>query len=125
MNPFVGSGLHRLTRRGLKHDRDAARAEVLRLEGVIRDLDTTVAEKDEQISQLQADAVDVSVERKLRASAEEWASELHAEVCKLRAREANEHAVTVPPMQPIDPDETKPNGIDVSSLRADLNPAVA
>ncbi|MFD9192939.1 hypothetical protein ACFWCA_32595 [Streptomyces phaeochromogenes] len=128
MGLLKATGLHRYTRKHLVHDRDAARAEVLRLEGVIRGLDTTVSERDERISQLEADAVDVSVERKLRTGAEEWASELHTELCQLRAREANANAITLPRAhRDIDADETatEPGGIDVRSLRDALNPAVA
>ena len=125
-NPFAGTGLRRYTRKHLVHDRDAARAEVLRLEDVIRGLDATVIEQGEQIAQLQADAVDVSVERKLRKGAEKWANELFIEVSELRARDANEHAITLPPMhRPVDDDETAthPGGIDVLALRDALNVA--
>lgn len=128
-NPFApGTGLRRYTRAHLRHDRDAARREVLRLEGVIRGLDTTITEQQERIAQLEADAVDVSVERQLRQAAEEQAGDLERELTSLRARAANEHAVTVPPMErPVDPDEqpTEPRGIDVRTLRAALNPSAA
>lgn len=129
LNPFApGTGLRRYTRAHLKHDRDAARAEVLRLEGVIRERDTAVHQRDERIAQLEADAVDVSVERKLRAAAEERAEDLEQQLLALQARTANENAVTVPPMvRPVDPDEqpTEPRGIDVRTLREALDPSAA
>ncbi|MGA5330986.1 hypothetical protein ACPCJT_20375 [Streptomyces griseoincarnatus] len=123
-----GTGLRRYTRTHLKHDRDAARAEVLRLEGVIRGLDATVIEQGERIAQLEADAVDVSVERKLREAAEERADNLEQQILALKARTANETAVTVPPWQrPVDPDEqpTEPHGIDVRTLREALDTSAA
>lgn len=129
VNPFAaGTGLRRYTRLHLRHDRDAARAEVLRLEGVIRGLDTTVIEQGERIAQLEADAVDVSVERQLRKTAEEKTEGLQQQLTALQARVANEHAVTVPPMhRPADPDEqpTEPRGTDVRTLREALNPEAA
>ncbi|TQL21936.1 hypothetical protein [Streptomyces sp. SLBN-134] len=129
LNVFApGSGLHRYTRIHLRHDRDAARAEVLRLEGVIRGLDTTVIEQGERIAQLEANTVDVSVERQLRLLAEEKAEGLQRQLLELKARVANEHAVTVPPaVRPVDPDEqpTEPCGINVRTLRDALNPSAA
>ncbi|MER6821624.1 hypothetical protein ABT316_19200 [Streptomyces cellulosae] len=128
-NPFApGTGLRRYTRAHLKHDRDAARAEVLRLEGVIRECDTAVHQRDERIAQLEADAVDLSVERKLRLEAEERAEELQQKLLALQARTANENAVTVPPMvRPVDPDEqpTEPHGVDVRTLREALDTSAA
>ena len=125
LNVFApGSGLHRYTRIHLRHDRDAARAEVLRLKGVIRGLDTTVIEQGERIAQLEANTVDVSVERQLRLLAEEKAEVLQRQLNEVQARLANENAVTVPPMvRPVDPDEqaTEPCGINVRTLRDALN----
>jgi hypothetical protein len=43
-NPLAGTGLRRYTRKHLVHDRDAARAEVLRLEGELRKADARVHE---------------------------------------------------------------------------------
>ncbi|MGW1796910.1 hypothetical protein ACWCQN_13085 [Streptomyces sp. NPDC001984] len=104
-NPFAaGTGLRRYTRRHLVHDRDAARAEVLRLERAVRGLDTTVAERDTRIEQLEKD-----LERKARA---------------LRAHQANALKVTVRPwVRPVDPDDqpTEPAGIAVRTLRDALN----
>ncbi|MER7738855.1 hypothetical protein ABTX34_11110 [Streptomyces sp. NPDC096538] len=123
-----GTGLRRYTRTHLKHDRDAARAEVLRLEGVIRERDTTVHQRDEHIAQLKADAVDVSVERQRREAAEERAEELQRQLLALQARTANDNAVTVPPMvRPVDADEqpTEPRGFDVRTLREALDPSAA
>jgi hypothetical protein len=129
VNPFVaGTGLRRYTRLHLRHDRDAARAEVLRLEGVIRGLDTTVIEQGERIAELEANSVDVSVERQLRLLAEDKAEDLQRQLTALQARVANEHAVTVPPLvRPVDDDEqpTEPDGICVRTLRDALNPSAA
>lgn len=128
-NPFApGTGLRRYTRKHLRHDRDAARAEVLRLEGVINGLDWLVFERGERIDQLEADAVDVSVERQLRRLAEEKADDYERRYFALKARVDNEHAITVPPASP-DPDpapddeHTAPNGIGVRTLREALNTA--
>jgi len=128
VNPFVaGTGLRRYTRLHLRHDRDAARAEVLRLEGVIRGLDTTVIEQGERIAQLEANSVDVSVERQLRLLAEDKAEDLQQKLTALQARVANEHAVTVPPLvRPVDDEQpTEPDGICVRTLRDALNPSAA
>lgn len=129
MKPILRpTGLRRYTRKHLVHDRDAARAEVLRLEGVIRGLDTTVIEQGEHIAQLTADAVDVGVERQLRTAAEEKADDLERQLRELKARDANANAITLPPMhRDIDDDEqaTDPAGFDVRSLRDALNPAPA
>lgn len=129
MNIFLaGTGIRRYTRRHLVHDRDAARAEVLRLEGVIRELEGTARRSNERIHQLEADAVDVSVERQLRLLAEEKAEEVEARYLALKARLDNEHAITVPRMRrDIDPDQqaTEPGGIDVRTLREALNPHAA
>ncbi|MEU2340110.1 hypothetical protein ABZ608_42405 [Streptomyces sp. NPDC013172] len=117
---LAGTGLHRYSRAHCRHDRDAARAEVLRLEAVIRGLDTTAAEQAERIAQLEADAVDVSVERQLRLLAEEKADEAEVRYLALKARVDNEHTITVPPMRrPIDEDDkpTEPAGIEVRTLR--------
>ncbi|MFE7954433.1 hypothetical protein [Streptomyces sp. NPDC057413] len=128
-NPFAApTGLRRYTRAHLRHDRDAARAEVLRLEGVIRGLEATVHEQGQRIAQLEADAVDVGVERQLREKAERRADELDRELTALKAREANEHAVTVPPAhREVDPDDapTVPAGIPVLTLPQALNPSAA
>lgn len=115
-----GTGLHRYTRRHCVHDRDAARAEILRLERVIRRLEAAAAERGEHIAQLEANAVDVSVERQLRALAEERGDEFEARYVALKSRLANEHAITVPPMRrPVDEDDqpTEPVGINVRTLR--------
>lgn len=125
---LAGTGLHRYTRARCRHDRDAARAEVLRLEGVIRGLDTAAAEQGARIAQLEADAVDVSVERQLRLLAEEKADDFEQRFLALKSRVDNEHAITVPPMRrPVDDDEqpTEPAGIDVRTLREALNPHAA
>lgn len=125
-NPFTATGLHRYTRAQERHDRDAARAEVLRLEGVIRILDAKAIERDERISQLEADAVDVSVERQLRAEAERKVEALTARLRIFESHEANEFAITLPPMhRDIDADDvpTNPAGIDVRTLRDALNVA--
>lgn len=123
-----GTGLHRYTRAHCRHDRDAARAEILRLEAEIRDLETAARRRDERIHQLEADAVDVSVERQLRLLAEDRGDEFEARYVALKARLANENAVTVPPMhRDIDPDDqpTEPGGISVRTLREALNPHAA
>ncbi|MFD7996882.1 hypothetical protein [Streptomyces mexicanus] len=127
-NPFVGTGLRRYSRAHLRHDRDAARAEVLRLEGVIRSLDNTIIQQGERIAQLELEAADASVERKLREQAERKAGELVDQLLELQAAAANEHAVTVP--APVDrgicPDApTLPRGIPVIPLPQALNPATA
>jgi hypothetical protein len=126
---LAGTGLRRYTRRHLRHDRDAARAEVLRLEGDIRELDAAAHRRDEQIHQLEADAVDVSVERQLRLLAEEKADEFEGRYLALKARVDNEHAITVPPMHrdldEEDEQRTEPAGIDVRTLREALNPSAA
>lgn len=111
-NPLAGSGIRRYTRQHLVHDRDAARAEVLRLEGELRTADAAVRELDGQVAQLKADAVDVSVERQLRKAAEERVAALTA---RLRIFEARD----------VDPDEQapEPGGIDVHTLREVFNPA--
>ncbi|MEW2300235.1 hypothetical protein AB0958_09670 [Streptomyces sp. NPDC006655] len=117
---LAGTGLHRYSRQHCRHDRDAARAEVLRLEAVIRGLDTTVIEQGERIAQLEADAVDVSVERQLRERAEEHAAEVEQEFLALKARVDNEHAISVPRWRrPVDEDDkpTEPAGIEVRTLR--------
>jgi hypothetical protein len=127
-NPLAGTGIRRYTRRRLVHDRDAARAEVLRLEGDIRELEGAALRSNERIHQLEADAVDVSVERQLRLLAEEKADDFEARYLALKARVDNEHAITVPPMRrDVDPDEqaTEPGGIDVRTLREALNPSAA
>ena len=114
------TGLHRYTRAGCRHDRDAARAEVLRLEAVIRGLETAAHEREQHVQQLEADAVDVSVEQQLRLLAEEQAEETERKFLALKARVDNEHAVTVPPMRrPVDEDDkpTEPAGIEVRTLR--------
>ncbi|MEV7394903.1 hypothetical protein [Streptomyces sp. NPDC091215] len=119
-NPLAPTGLRRYTRARCRHDRDAARAEVLRLEGVIRGLDTTVIEQGERIAQLEADAVDVSVERQLRLLADERAEEFEQKFLALKARVDNANAITVPPMRrPVDEDDTptEPAGIEVRTLR--------
>lgn len=127
-NPLAGTGLRRYTRAHCRYDRDAARAEVLRLEAEMRDLDAATHRRDARIHQLEADAVDVSVERQLRLLAEEKADDLERRLLALKARADNEHAVTVPPMRrDVDPDEqpTEPGGIDVRTLREALNPTAA
>jgi hypothetical protein len=125
LNP---TGLRRYTRKHLVHDRDAARAEVLRLEGVIRGLDAAAIARNERIAQLEADAVDVGVERQLREAAEKKAADLERQLRALKARVANETAISLPPAhRDIDPDEqiTEPAGINVRSLRDALNPSAA
>lgn len=126
-HPFApGTGLRRYTRAHLVHDRDAARAEVLRLEGVIRGLDSTVIQQGERIAQLEADAVDVSVERRLREAAERKADVLEQQLLAVKAREANEHAVSVPPMErPVDEAPTEPRGIPALPLRQALGSSAA
>jgi hypothetical protein len=102
-----GTGLRRYTRKHLVHDRDAARAEILRLEGVLRAADSEALGLREEISQLKANAVDVSVERQLRAEADERAAEAEAKYLALKATSDNEHAITLSPMhRPADPDDT-------------------
>lgn len=128
-NPFAApTGLRRYTRRHLRHDRDAARAEVLRLEDVIHDLENAAHRQTQRVHQLEADAVDVSVERQQRLLAEEKADDYEARYLALKARVDNEHAITVPPMhRDLDEDEqpTEPAGIDVRTLREALNPTAA
>lgn len=118
-----GTGLRRYTRKHLVHDRDAARAHILHLECVIRERNAGLHARDQMIEQLRADAVDVGVERQLRAAAEKWASEVQAKYLALKAVSDNTNAITVPPMhRPVDPDETAtdPTGIDVRELREHL-----
>jgi hypothetical protein len=127
-NPLAGTGLRRYTRKHLVHDRDAARAEVLRLEGVIRHLDGAAIARHERIAQLEADAVDVGVERQLRAAAEEKATDLERQLRAAKARVANETAISLPPpYRDFSPDEaaTHPRGLDVRTLRDALNPTAA
>lgn len=127
-NPFAGTGRRRYTRAHLVHERDAARAEVLRLEGVLRDADALVVQQVLRIQQMEADAVDVSVERQLRELAEEKADDYEARYFALKACVDNEHAITVPPMRrDVDPDEqaTEPGGINVTTLRAAFNHSAA
>jgi hypothetical protein len=127
-NPLAGTGLRRYTRARCRHDRDAARAEILRLEGVIAGLDTTVIEQKERIAQLEADAVDVSVERQLRLLAEDKADETERRYLALKSRVDNGQAITVPPMhRDVDDGEqpTEPAGINVRTLREALNPSAA
>jgi hypothetical protein len=126
--PLAGTGLRRYTRKHCVHDRDAARAEILRLEQVIRRLEAAAAERGQHVAQLEADAVDVSVERQLRARAEEAADEFEARYVALKSRLANENAITVPPWRrPVDEDDTatEPAGIDVRTLREAFNPSAA
>lgn len=121
-----GTGLRRYTRKRLRHDRDAARAHILHLESVIRERDIAVIERDERIARMQADAVDVGVERQLRAAAEQWASEVQVKYLALKAVSDNEHAITLPPMyRDIDSEETATQPIPVLSLAAALNPSAA
>ncbi|MEU6661208.1 hypothetical protein [Streptomyces sp. NPDC046821] len=127
-NPLAATGLHRYTRQQLAHDRDAARAEVLRLDGVIRGLDQKVIALGNENEQLRADAVDVSVERQLRQAAEDKASQLEEQLRALKAADANRNRITVPPVpRDIDSDDkaTVPAGVNVRTLRAAFNPAVA
>lgn len=128
-NPFgPGTGLRRYTRAHLVHDRDAARAEVLRLEGELRAADGAVRERDQLIARLKADAVDVSVERQLRLAAEKTTEALTARLRVFEARDANATAISVPPAhRDVDPDDqpTHPTGIDVRTLREALNPSAA
>lgn len=122
-NPLVGTGLRRYTRVHCRHDRDAARAEVLHLEAEIRRLENAALRRNERIHELKADAVDVSVERQLRLLAEEKADDNERRFLALKSRVDNEHAVTVPPMRrDVDPDEqaTEPSGIGVRTLREAL-----
>lgn len=124
----AGTGRRRYTRAHLVHERDAARAEVLRLEGVLRAADSLVVQQVLRIQQLEADAVDVGVERRLRAAAEQQAAEADRQLTALKARVANDTAISVPPMRrDVDPDEqpTEPGGIDVRTLREALNPTAA
>jgi hypothetical protein len=128
MTWLAGTGLRRYTRKHLVHDRDAARAEVLRLEGVIRRLDGAAIARNERITQLEADAVDVGVERQLRAAAEEKATDLERQLRAIKSRVANETAISLPPAyRDISPDEapTHPRGLDVRTLRDALNPSAA
>ena len=127
-NPLAGTGLRRYTRAHCRHDRDAARAEVLRLEGVIAELDKAALRRDARIHQLEADAVDVSVERHQRQLAEEKADDFERRYLALKSRADNEHAVTVPLMhRDVDADDqpTAPGGIDVRTLREALNTSAA
>lgn len=127
MSWFAGPGIRRYTRAHCRHDRDAARAQVLLLEAEIRSLETAARRSHARIHQLETDAVDVSVERQLRLLAEETAVNYEARYLALKALMDNEHAITVPPMRrDIDPDEepTEPGGIDVRTLREALNPIV-
>jgi hypothetical protein len=122
-NPLAGTGLRRYTRAQCRHDRDAARAEVLRLEAAIRRLENAALRRNERIHELEADAVDVSVERQLRLLAEEKADDNERRFLALKSRVDNEHAVTVPPMRrDVDPDEqaTEQSGIGVRTLREAL-----
>lgn len=124
MTLFAGTGIRRYTRAHCRHDRDAARAEVRRLEAEIRKLDTAAHRSAQRIHQLEMDAVDVSVERQLRELAEEKAVDYEARYFALKACVDNDNAVTVPPMQrDVDPDEqaTEPGGIDVRTLREALD----
>lgn len=129
-NPLAGTGLRRYTRRQCRHDRDAARAEVLRLEREIAGLEIAARRRDERIHQLEADAVDVSVERHQRQLAQEKADDYERRYFALKARVDNEHAITLPPAH-RDPDpepedtHTAPNGIGVRTLREALNPHAA
>lgn len=119
-NPLAGTGLHRYSRAHCVHDRDAARAEVLRLEGVIRELDAAAHRSAERIHELEADAVDVSVERQLRLLAEDKADDFERRFLALKASADNEHAITVPPWKrPVDEGDkpTEPAGIEVRTLR--------
>ncbi|MFE6903834.1 hypothetical protein ACFVFJ_44635 [Streptomyces sp. NPDC057717] len=125
-NPIVATGLHRYTRAQLRHDRDAARAECRRLDGVIRGLDVTVIEQGEEIARLKADAVDVSVERQLRVAAEAKARGIEEQLRAVQAAADNANSVTVPAgRRDIDPDDmpTEPAGIHVGTLRAALSVA--
>lgn len=119
-NPLAPTGLRRYTRARCRHDRDAARAEVLRLEREIADLETAARRRDARIHQLEADAVDVSVARQRQLLAEEKADDYEARYLALKARVDNEHAIKVPPMhRDVDDDEqaTEPAGICVIPLR--------
>lgn len=120
-NPLAaGTGMRRYTRARCRHDRDAARAEVLRLEDVIRELDAAAHRSTERIHQLEADAVDVSVERQLRLLADERADEIEQRYLALKALVDNDNAITVPPWKrPVDEDDkpTEPAGIEVRTLR--------
>jgi septal ring factor EnvC (AmiA/AmiB activator) len=124
--PLRGTGLRRYTRKNLRHDRDAARAEVLRLERQIRTLDAANHAKDQRIAELEANAVDVSVERQLHLLAEERANEFESKFRALKAQVDNEHAITVPPMhRDIEPDETSTQPILAATLAAALDTAAA
>lgn len=127
-NPLAGTGLRRYTRAHCRHDRDAARHEVLRLEAEIRDLENAARRRDSRIHELEADAVDVSVERQLRLLAEDKADDLERRFLALKSRMDNEQAITVPRMhRDIEAEEqpTEPAGIDVRTLREALNPHAA
>lgn len=128
-NPFAApTGLRRYTRAQCRHDRDAARAHVLRLEREIADLEKAARRRDARIHQLETDAVDVSVARQQQLLAEEKADDYEARYLALKARVDNEHAVTVPPMhRDVDDDEqaTEPAGIDARPLHEALGLSTA
>lgn len=125
-NPLAGTGLRRYTRAHLRHDRDAARGEVLRLEGELRQADTQAHELREEVARLRANAVDVSVEHQLRQQAERRVDALTARLRIFEARDANATAISLPPAhRDVDPDDhpTEPQGIPVLTLPAALNTA--
>jgi hypothetical protein len=77
---------------------------------------------------LNADAVDVGVERQLRAAAEREGHGPGAPATAIKSRVANETAISLPPAyRDISPDEapTHPRGLDVRTLRDALNPSAA
>jgi hypothetical protein len=111
---LTGSGMHRYTRRQLRHDLAAARAECLRLDRIILDQDNRIATLEENNAQLKADHVDVGVERQLREQAEERAQELAARLVPYEAKRQNDCKTDVPQMyRDIDFGErpTEPDGI--------------
>lgn len=128
-NPFAGTGLRRYTRAHCRHDRDAARAEVVRLNSEIDELNEAARRRDERIHQLEADAVDVSVARHQQQLAEEKADDYERRYFALKASVDNEHALSLPPMHrdldEEDAQRTEPAGIDVRTLREALNPSPA
>ncbi|WP_406325864.1 hypothetical protein OG784_13035 [Streptomyces sp. NBC_01617] len=116
------TGLRRYTRKQERHDRDAARAESNRLNSVVANRDTRIGKLEEQNAQLIANAVDVSVERKLRAEAETKAAELGRALTACQSELANLRAITPVPAErdtrAMEDQATDPLGIPVRSLRA-------
>lgn len=116
------TGLRRYTRKQERHDRDAARAECDRLRGRIVARDERIGELEEQNAQLIANAVDVSVERKLRVEAETKAAELGRALTACQSELANLRAITPAAAErdtsAMEDQATDPLGIPVRTMRA-------